>query len=459
MRACRFRSGLATAMAGLAMAVFPLPAPAAPLAPEALHYLGAFRLPVGGERPKTFDYGGNAMTFRPNGDGAGSGDGFPGSLFITGHERIPYGELPDGDQLAEVTIPPPVISRDLSALPRAAFVQPFTDFAAGHFVTFDEIPTIGLQYLDLPETGPRIHVAWGQHFEPESYIGTHGWFGLDLTHPEFKGEWRLKDRSFYAVNGYLFEIPEDWAAAYADGRRLATGRFRDGGWSGMGPALYAYAPWQEGNPPPSGAELPSTPLLQYESSFNTDRIEHALIGYQHPDEWSGGAWITSPSGRAAVLFAGTKGVGEMYWYGFVNPESPDLPCVFAAAVEEFTACRLADGAPCPETALQECQGHDDMRGWWSNRFQARFMLYDPDDLARVATGQMQSWEPQPYATIPIDQYLFMTPSPDVDQLAATGVQRKYRTEGVAYDKAHGLLYMLEPFADGAAPVVHVWQVQ
>ncbi len=455
--------GTALAVAVLAMALLATsagtdPAVAQRLDTQALHYLGAFRLPEGGQRPRTFEYGGNAMTFRPDGDASGPRDGFPGSLFITGHERIPYGEVPDGDQIAEVTIPRPVLSRDPAALPRARFVQPFQDVAKGHFRAFEEIPTIGLQYLNVPETGPRIHVAWGQHFEPETPAGTHGWFSPDLSHPDFKGEWFLADRSFYAINGYMFAIPKAWADAHVAGQRLATGRYRDGGWSGMGPALFAYAPWQDGNPaPPPGAELRSTPLLHYASSQDTDRIEGALTGYQHPDDWSGGAWITTASGKAAVLFVGTKATGARYWYGFVNPAGPDLPCVYAPVVDEYTACRMADGSACARSEQQECEGHDDMRGWWSSRFEGQFILYDPDDLARVAAGELKPWEPQPYATLAIDKYLYLTPSPDVDQLVGTGVQRRYRTGGVAFDRARGLLYVLEQFADGAAPVVHTWK--
>ncbi len=244
------------------------------------------------------------------------------------------------------------------------------------------------------------------------------------------------------------------------GRRLGAGRFRDGGWSGMGPTLFAYRPWAEGGiAPPTGATLESTPLLLYESSRNTDRIERALDDYQHPDDWSGGAWITSASGRSALLFAGTKGTGAKYWYGFVNPAGPDLPCVHAPVVEQYTACRMADGSACGREDLTECQGHDEMRGWWSSRFAAQFILYDPDDLAHVAAGKMKPWEPQPYAAIDIDRHLYKTRSPDVDQLVSTGVQRRYRTGGVAFDRANGLLYMLEQFADEAAPVVHVWKAE
>lgn len=424
-------------------------------------YLGAFRLPEGGERPKTFAYGGNAMTFRPGGDPSGPKDGFPGSLFITGHDRMPYGELPDGNQVAEVTIPRPVRSNNLASLKRARFLQDFHDVAKGQFPNFMEIPVVGLEYLETPATGGRIHLAWGQHFEPETPSPTHAWIAPTLAQPRFRGSWFIGNQSFYSINGYLFEIPKEWADNHSSGRRLATGRYRDGGWSGLGPALFAYQPWvdEKGTPAASGTKLNETVLLRYESSRRTDKIERALDDYQHPDEWSGGAWITTKSGKHAILFAGTKGIGAKYWYGFVNPKGADYPCVQAAAAESFTACRKADGSPCPPTDMTECQNHDDMRGWWSARFAAQFILYDPDDLAAVASGQLKPWEPQPYTRLDIDKHLFLTRTPDTDQLAGIGPQRKHRTGGVAFDRASSLLYMLELFADGAAPVVHVWHIR
>ncbi len=39
-------------------------------------------------------------------------------------------------------------------------------------------------------------------------------------------------------------------------------------------------------------------------------------GYRHPDSWEGGAWITTSSGKGAVLFAGTISNGAKYWYGY-----------------------------------------------------------------------------------------------------------------------------------------------
>jgi hypothetical protein len=401
------------------------------------------------------------MTFNPNGDPAGAQDGFPGSLFITGHIRLPYGELPNGSQVAEVSIPTPVKSRNLNELSQAEFLQGFHDVAAGFFNGLDEIPRIGMQYLNTPTTGPKIHLAWGQHLQPEPPVASHAWFDPNLSAPNMQGTWFIGDQSLYSVNGYMLEIPAAWANAYASGRYLGTGRYRDGGWSGIGPALFAYRPWIDdgGTPAPAGTHLQETVLLLYEKSSNTPNIERCLNGYQHPDEWEGGAWITTNAGKSAVLFAGTKGTGAKYWYGYINPAGPQYPCVDAALVGEFTVCRLADGRPCPTQDLKECPGHTSERGWWSTRFDAQFIFYDPVDLARVATGQMQSWEPQPYASLNIDEHLFLNPAGIDPNALGTGAQRRYRIGDVTYDRNNDLLYVLELFADGAKPVVHVWRVR
>ncbi|MGD9101579.1 MAG: hypothetical protein PVF45_13940, partial [Anaerolineae bacterium] len=310
-------------------------------------------------------------------------------------------------------------------------------------------------------TGPRLHLGWGQHLPPETPPATHLWFDPDLAAPDVQGTWYIGNQSFNSVNGYLFEIPASWADAHARGRYLGTGRFRDGGWSGMGPALFAYRSWTDasGTPAPAGTHLEETVLLLYESSENTPDIERCLDGYQHPDEWEGGAWITTNSGKSALLFAGTKSTGAKYWYGFVNPAGPDLPCVHQESVGGFTVCRLADGTPCPPEDLTECEGHNGCRGWWSARFDAQFIFYDPAELAQAAAGEIASWEPQPYASLDIDDYLFFNPSGVESDMLGTGVQRRYRIGAVAYDRNNNLLYVLELFADQAKPVVHVWQVQ
>ncbi|GEM_PF-4081268 len=51
----------------------PLPPPSGDVVnPADIEYIGAFRLPGGDEPPRTFAYGGNAMTFNPDGDPGGA---------------------------------------------------------------------------------------------------------------------------------------------------------------------------------------------------------------------------------------------------------------------------------------------------------------------------------------------------------------------------------------------------
>ena len=432
-----------------------------PLTASDFSYVGAFRLPGRYTPPQTFAYGGNAMTFNPIGDPAGT-DLYPGSLFIMGHDRIAYGVLPDGNQVAEVSIITPVIAREPEDLPEATFIQSFREIVPIDFHIMDEIPRVGLAYLNHPRTGPKIHLAWGQHLQPEA-IPSHGWFNPSLTTPDFKGFWFIGNQNLNSVNGYLFEIPSAWADANVQGRYLATGRMRDGGWGGMGPALFAYRPWLDnGAAPPAGTHLTETPLLLYENSRNSGEIVRAMTGYQHPDELEGGAWITTSAGRSAVLFAGTKSNGIKYWYGYINPRGPQYPCV-DTHVTDFDTCRMANGDRCPDEDFAGCCDETlgnciSYRGWWSTRFDAQFILYDPEDLARVASGVSNSWQPQPYASIDIDQYLYLK-APIGDEITlGTGVQRRYRIGDVAYDRAHDLLYVLEQYADATKPVVHVWHL-
>jgi hypothetical protein len=431
--------------------------------PADLEYLGAFRLPGGEDRPKTFAYGGNAMTFNPDGNPSGAADGFPGSLFVMGHDRIAYGEVADGNQVAEVDIPAPLLSKNVEELNTAGILQDFENVAAGSFTALDEIPKVGMTYLNRPETGPKIHIAWGSHLQPQD-AASHGWFDPTLDRPGMQGFWFLGNQDLYSVNGYMFEIPAAWADAYTGGRYLASGRMRDGGQGGMGPALFAFRDWQaDGSPYPNGTRLEEVPLLLYENAYNTEEIVRSLSGYEHPDEWEGGAFLTTASGKSAVLFAGTKANGAKYWYGYLNPAGPDQVCV-DTNIRDFPTCRTAEGGVCPAEDLAGCCDEEagtcaSLRGWWSNRFDAEIILYNPADLAQVATGQLEPWQPQPYAVIDIDEYLFLN-GPEWDQVNnGWGDQRRFRIGDVAFDRASGLLYILEQFADGGKPVVHVWRVR
>ena len=385
--------------------------------PTDLEYLGAFRLPEGepGSEVKSWNYGGTAMTYYPDGDPYGPQDGFPGSLFAGGHDWE--------HQVAEISIPVPVITKNLDELNTATTLQGFHDIFK---VKNLEIPRTDLEYL--PKQGSqsqgKLYLCFGAHYQEDNDL-THGWCETNLAAPQIFGKWRLADRLPYSTNDYLFEIPAPWANVYTPGKRLATGRFRDGGWSGQGPSLLAIGPWEQGNPPIGGTELENTALLLYSSTLDFDDINHTMNGYHHSDEWSGGAWLTAGD-KSAVIFVGTKGTGTC-WYGFANgvvwPEEPPYPQI-----------------PPPP---------NDMRGWWSTGFKGQFIFYDTDDLAGVASGAKEPWEPQPYTALDIDQSLFNIIS----------TQQKSHLGAAAFDRTRGYLYVMEYRGDNDKCLAHVWKVK
>jgi len=399
--------------------------------PADLVYLGAFRLP-GESGGSSWEYSGYAMAYYPEGDPSGADDGFPGSLFAVGHDHQQY--------VSEISIPQPVISpgKNPEQLPTAATLQPFADITGGRF-GYLEIPRAGLEILPPQgdQDGWKLYFCWGQHFEDER-SPTHGWSTLDLGAPDTAGPWHIAGFTNYVTNDYLFEIPEAWSTAYSPGLRLATGRFRDGLWGGLGPSLIAIGPWLDGNPPADEATLNhALPLLLY-GRQQAGNIEIDISGiepmatFKEPDEWSGGAWLTAGN-KSAVIFVGTKALGES-WYGFSNsvvyPTSGDPDEVYPEV------------PPWPH----------DSRGWWSEDISGQILFYNPDNLAAVAQGDMESWEPQPYASLALDDLLY-DPGFDHENY------KRYLLGAAAFDRENGLLYLVERQADGDKSLIHVFQLR
>lgn len=409
----------------------PVTLPADLLRPTDLTYLGAFRLPDG-SGGSNWDYSGYAMTYYPDGDPKGTDDGHQGSLFAVGHDHH--------QMVSEISIPAPMISeaKNLNELNTASTLQEFHDIRGGQFGEL-EIPRAGLEYLPPQgkQASGKLHYCWGQHNQDQQ-DPSHGWCELNLSVPRPAGPWKIAGFTNYVTNDYLFEIPEAWASVHTPGLRLATGRFRDGGWGGLGPALLACGPWTEGNPPAPNAVLKNVkPLLIYgvpvegapELEVNP---EHAIHSYRESDEWSGGAWLTAGD-KSAVIFVGTKGVGKC-WYGFSNgvvyPTSGD-------ASERIP--------PVPDWP-------HDQRGWWSERIEGQILFFNPQDLADVVHGKRETWEPQPYATLSIDRYLF-DPGYNYER-------GKMNVLGAAaFDRERGVLYVIERQSDGEKSLIHAFAVR
>ena len=393
--------------------------PASLIQPADLVYKGAFRLPAGGGTDqRSWDWGGSALAYYPDGDSGGANDGYPGSLFGTGHEQYQY--------ISEISIPVPVISgsKNLSELNTAATLQDFQDIRAGLFGEL-ELPRVGLEYLfqQGDQTTGKLYFTRGQHLQDGETGTSHGWFELDLTNPQRQGPWSIEGREKYVTTDYLFAAPTSWADTYIGSRYLITGRYRDGGQGAQGPSMFAIAPWQAGNPPAANSSLANTALLLYPSYYDDPSANNAMDNYHHSDQWAGGAWLTKDN-RSAVVFTGIKGQGDC-WYGYY------------------------DGTVWPEEPPYPPEGPGE-RGWWSSSFVGQIIFYDPDDLAAVAQGSMETHEPQPYATLNIDDVLYYQPTTELRYLG-----------GVTFDRERGLLYIFEIRGDQETqrPLGHVWEVQ
>ncbi len=373
-----------------------------------LVYLGAFRLPSDTTGSNYgWGYGLEAMTYYPKGDPNGPSDGYPGSLFATNHTYEKY--------VAEISIPVPIKSKNLNELNRATTLQNFHDINRGTYST----SYMEMEICYLPkqgdQTSDKLYISWNSWYNTsDNDVDRYAWSELNLSNPNTQGPWNLGhgEVNIGTVGEYLFEIPQSWAALHTPGKLLVAGKYREGGCSGGGyrygggPGLHAFGPWKQGNPPTPGTELDQVTLLSYAGGHvwqcpaNGDSCK---VG----DKWEGGAWITAGS-KSAVVLVGRKGFGEDR-YG------------------------------------EHCAG----KGYYNTGGYKPYMLfYDPDDLADVADGNKQPYEPQPYATLDCGKYAFKP----FDQCKDAGFS------SAAYDRQHQLLYVAEPRVDGSKAVIHVFRI-
>lgn len=385
-----------------------LPTPSeSALSPDAIQYLGAFLLPPDGDNERqSFGYSGEAMAY------CASGNNGTGSLYITGHNWY--------TNVAEITIPQPIQADDINALAIADIIQPLSDIRGDVFDRWQlEIPRVGLEVIE-----DQLYFCWGAHYQEQQSWGTHGVTSLNLKTPTTQKACLINGRN-YSTNDYMFEIPFDWAQQYMPAYDIACGRFRDGGWSGMGPSLYAVSSKSIQNAD-IDEKVDAFPLILYDDTYEGDNGAK-MLGYSHADSWTGGAWITTEKGSAVVI-AGTHGFGDT-WYGFANG------VVWPTDGENTIYPQV------PEYPFDE-------RGWWNNNFRTCLIMYDTHHLAQVANGTLDCREIQPYAVIDLTEYMY------VDR---KDIEMQYLGD-VTYSRQHGTLYIQELFADGDRPVVHVFSV-
>lgn len=386
------------------------------LTEDDLTYLGSFRLPSEGGGDSRFGFGGSAMALNPDGDANGANDGFPGSLYISGHEH---------DQLvAEVNIPVPKDQRDVGvgALNSAAYLQQFGDITEGMAASTDEgngYRVDGLAYFD----GNIYWTARTYYNVDTSSDPSHGVSDLDLSNPNARGLWRLEDFHSSMTSGYIFPVPSYFADAYLDGKRLITGLFTQQGVSAtsQGPAFFAYAPWQDavnGVMPAMGAVLDAVGLVYYPYAlppYSGPIVPEPISNfpdYQVPDRWDAAAWLSTDSVHGVVV-VGRRSMGETY-YGDARPDDCDI-----------------------------------YKGYHGDPYEPRMAFYDPADLASAAEGDVDPWDVLPYLEWDPSEYIVETCDGELT--------------GAVYDEENRLFYVLQVGGDTVGgepqPLIYVWRVE
>jgi hypothetical protein len=390
--------------------------------PDAISYLGAFRLEERwAPNYSTWEYSNGPLAYYPQGDAMGPEDGYPGSLFMAAHVYA--------SKVAELDIPAPVKSRTVDGLPVARVLQRMTDVTAS-------LPDkngfiMGMTYVPSQD---RIYFTHGSDYsdsdcDPSNSPPGLGSFKPTLSNPDTKGLW------FIAADGatlhpftslrYIMEIPQPWADENLQGRSLATGRHR--GWCPEGTNLYASAPWAERKVLRSGTTVSAATLMQFGDFPDTAKWskEHSSA-----NAYQGGAWLTSGE-KAAVIISGIIDYDrDRSYYGYEN----------------WKHARQCD--PNPKAA--GCTGQ---RGWRAANPKPAFLFYRPRDLADVANGLKRPWEVEWYAKLDLSSYMLRRYLPT---MLTTGADAEDIL--MTFDRSRGLIYVSESFADGPKPVVHVFKV-
>ncbi len=396
------------------------------LQPNAFTYLGAIRL------PDPVNYGGEAVAYNPDGDGgqtgAGSGDGFPGSLFTVNNSG------PDDGFVGEIGLPAPKIAATVDALNEATLLQDFVNIRPPSVIAwpFVDVWNVGLAWLPSAGGG-ALYSAWSYYYQvtAEKTASISVTRATPLAGAARHGAWYVNTSTTpldAALNDYLFALPENWANAHTGGRRLVTGRNREGGLSGLGPTLHAFRAPDPASPPAPNAELSAVALVQYGPVEQSAPhfYPNSFANYHHADWFRGAAWVAAGSRSAVVLF-GNKGRGDN-WYGYTG-ESMHHDWVTA----DLPYPAFADTDP-------------DGKGWRGHSRIPMLVFYDPTDLARVAAGVMQPHIPQPYAALRPPASIF---------------PRRFSVlRDAAYDITNRLFYAVEmaPELDGRV-LLHVWRVE
>ena len=384
--------------------------------PANFTYLGAFRPPHVQGMKSDFAFGGAAIALNPAGDSASESNGLPGSLFIVGN--------PSDELVAEISIPRPVISQErrLEDLPQAKVLQPFADLTGGVRNHMTQGSSEPFRIGGLHVSGGRIHWTLYKYYNVETVdYPSHATSSLILASPDVRGLWHLgpsdtgrSEWHSYKHAGYIFDIPESFANTWFAGRNLISGLQIATGFNiaSHGPAIFAYRLLAPGTL--FGASLDAAPLV-----YND--IDRPATDFHPADRWTGAAWL-SVEGRDAVIVAGRKALGPVY-YGDARP----IDCTVD-------------------------------KGYHGTPYEAQIRFYAPQSLIAAAYGRIAPTAMDPW-------YVWNDKSPGGGFSKYLFPSCSQHLGGVAYDRVNNLIYIVQSNAGATLdapydimPVIHVFRL-
>lgn len=243
--------------------------------------------------------------------------------------------------------------------------------------------------------------------------------------------------------GYLMEIPDWFGDAYLGGRDIATGWSRANGMHAMshGPSLYALHEAEMGQAGTTTTTRPF-PLMYYPPDYSDDTAFHLqspwrlkpavrpdMIGFLPPSEFGGGVWIDDGV-MSGVIVGGA-------WAVHANDPAKQQGYIY------------------DEGAVPHYKGPANTGG-----FLPTLMIFSPEDIARVAQGEIKPWEIQPSDVLYGNEECHFHPGvfrEGTTRWLGVPIAGHYPTVvcGMSYAAQSRQLFIVQT-SEGSEPMVHVW---
>ena len=392
---------MAGALPAIAVAQTPNPSTLPRLSSDGLQYLGAFRLPANDSNGDSFSIGGRQMAFNP----------VSRSLIVGSR----------AGRVAEVSIPNPVRSADVNALPFATFLQGFSDPTEGRL---SQISTDGVAIDGLLVQNNRLYGTASIYYDAlNTQRVSHYAHSLQLSQPSFVGwssVWDASKTGF--VSGAMAVVPAEWQSVLGGPALTSQCCIPIVTRTSWGPSAFAFDPSRIGQ---SGT-IAAQPLLYYTGDHTTlGHWDGSNPVYGATTNMGGMAII---AGTRTILYFGRNGTGpHCYGNGTSDP--------------------TLDGRIGPDGAKWCYDPTASGKGSHAYPYRYQIWAYDLNDFAAVKNGTKQPWEVEPYGVWPIS---FPTDEPTV------------LSGGVGYDAANQVLYLSQLLADqdgySYRPVIHAFRI-